>query len=442
MEYREEISLSSDIQLNQTDHLVPKDGEPVPSYSKPLQIWYLITSTICTTLFLTILLCFALFHHLKNSIIHKHPSQLEHVFRSKQEKKLTPDLNYYFQLFDLQVNTYEVVTKDGFVLTMQRIIHPFESLSEREKRKPILLLHGLLQSSGSFCSSGKESLGYYLFQSGYDVWLGNNRCGFEPRHIFMDPSDYNMWNWDIVDMAKYDLTSMIDHVLVNSDSQEAKLSLICHSQGTTQGFITLDSDRFQVSNKINCFVALSPAVYGGSLLEERFFIKVIAKMSLKNFFFGIKSFLPIMMTMRNLLVETKLFGFLSYTMFNYLFDWTDVLWDNDIKYRHFLFSPVHVSVKLMAWWLNDKNGFKTSKSILEHDKRWFDENSPAIFLVVPKKDRLVDGATLVKHMFEVEESNKFDLIYLDDYSHLDVLWSQTVIKDVGEPIVNFLRRYS
>ncbi len=439
---REDISLSTDLHSSQSAHLVPKEGDPILKYSKPTQLWYSVSSTVCTTLFLSILLIFALVQYVINSLLHRKSSQIEHVYRSKQELKLVPDLNYYYQFFDLQVNKYEVVTKDGFVLMMQRIVHPFESLSERKQRKPILLLHGLLQSSGSFCSSGKESLAYYLFKNGYDVWLGNNRCGFEPRHLFLDPNDYNMWNWDIVDMAQYDLTAMIDHVLNNSDSQLPKLSLICHSQGTTQGFITLDSDRFQIAHKINCFVALSPAVYGGSLLEEKLFIKVIAKMSLKKFFFGIKSFLPIMMHMRNLLIQTKLFGFLSYTMFNYLFDWTDKLWDNDIKYRHFLFSPVYVSVKLMSWWLNDKNGFKSSKAILEDDKRWFNEDTPAIFLVIPRKDKLVDGAALVKHMVEVEETNKFDLIYLDEYSHLDVLWSKTVLNDVGKPIVDFLQKFS
>lgn len=442
MDAKEDMSISSDRQNNQRAHLVPKEGDPVLTYSKPTQIWYLITSNICTTLFLTTLMLFALFNSLKNKIFHRRSSQKVHAYHSRQELKLVPDLNYYYEFLDLQVNRYEVVTKDGFVLTMQRIIHPFEPLVERKKRKPILLLHGLLQSSGSFCSGGKESLAYFFFQNGYDVWLGNNRCGFEPRHLFLSPDDYEMWNWDIIDMAQYDLTSMIDHVLINSDSQESKLSLISHSQGTTQGFISLDNDRFGISDKINCFVALSPAVYGGSLLEERTFIKIIARMSLKKFFFGIRSFLPIMMKMRNLLVQTKLFGYLSYVMFNYLFDWTDELWDNDIKYRHFLFSPVHVSVKLMSWWLNDKNGFKTSKAILEHDKKWFNQISPAIFLVIPKRDKLVDGSVLVKHMVEVEEFNKFDLIYLDSYSHLDVLWSRTVIDDVGKPIMKFLQKFS
>ncbi|CCH44656.1 Sterol esterase 1 [Wickerhamomyces ciferrii] len=434
------ISLASDHNNAQSAHLVPKDGGQKKSYSNLTQIWYTFTSTICTISFLSVLMVLALTSRLKWWLSNRNRSDAEHVYHSTQELKLVPDLNYYYQFLDLDIKRYEILTKDGFVLNMNRIINPKESVDERKRRKPILLLHGLLQSSGSFCSGGKQSLGYYLFENGYDVWLGNNRCGFEPRHTFLDPNDFKMWDWDIVDMAQYDLPAMIDHVLANCDSPATNLSLICHSQGTTQGFISLDSDRFGISKKINSFIALSPAVYGGSLLEEKSFIKIIAQMSLKNYFFGIKSFLPIMMKMRNLLVSTKLFGFLSYIMFNYLFDWTDELWDNDIKYRHFLFSPVYVSVKLMSWWLNDKNGFKSSKAILEHNKQWFDSNTPAIFLVVPLKDKLVDGAMLVKHMIEIESTNKFDLIYLEKYSHLDVLWSKTVIDDIGVPILSFLKK--
>ena len=68
--------------------------------------------------------------------------------------------------------------------------------------------------------------------------------------------------------------------------------------------------------------------------------------------FGNKSFVPMMMEMRNLLAGHKIFSFLSYVMFNYLFNWNDILWDRPLRDRHFLFSPVHISVKLMQWWLS------------------------------------------------------------------------------------------
>jgi pimeloyl-ACP methyl ester carboxylesterase len=427
---------------------MPKGPEPpMRNFTKAQQVLYRITSAICTTLFLTCLFICAIFHLVFQKLKSIFDGdERRPVTRDTQEQKtdaelrLLPDLNYYFRIYGLRVDTYEIITDDGFVLTVQRIVDPKETLEDRQKRKPILCLHGLLQSSGSFCSSGKQSLAYFFHDEGYDVWLGNNRCGFEPKHTFLSPNDYRMWDWDIVDMAQHDLPAMINHVLSTTDSSAKSLSLIGHSQGATQGFITLDSDKFGLSTKIKCFVALSPAVFGGELLDTKLFIRLIAQMSTKSFFFGINSFLPIMMNMRKLLVKTRLFGTLSYMMFNYLFDWNDSLWDQDIEARHFLFSPVYVSVKLMSWWLNNKSGFKQSKSILARDRQWFSEYTPPIFLVVPRKDLLVDGQALLHHMEHYEkDAVKYSYIHMDSYSHLDVLWSRSVIQDVGIPVLAFLK---
>lgn len=411
-------------------------------YSKSKQRVFNVTSHICTFLFLNVLFTFAVFNAilqwLKSLFVRLNRKETPTDPKSKAELKLIPDLNYYFRLYGLQVNTYDVTTDDGYVLTIQRIIDPQESAEDRAKRLPILCVHGLLQSSGSFCSSGKQSLAYYFHQQGYDVWLGNNRCGFEAKHTFLSPSDHKMWDWDIIDMAQKDLPALIEHVLISCDSQAESVTLVCHSQGTTQGFITLDSDKFGLSSKINCFVALSPAVFGGELLEKRLFIRFIAWMSLKKFFFGINSFIPFAMTMRKYIGTSKAYCQLSYMMFNYLFDWNDTLWDQDLKCRHFLFSPVYVSMKLMAWWLNSKEGFNQSKAILEPKKQWFDSTTPPIFLVIPTQDLLVDGRSLVGHMKSYEPECRYSYIYLENYSHLDVLWSKSVIDDVGVPIINFL----
>lgn len=59
-------------------------------------------------------------------------------------------------------------------------------------------------------------------------------------------------------------------------------------------------------------------------------------------------------------------------MFNYLFDWNDVLWDRVLRDRNFLFSPVHISVKLMQWWLSplpNKLSFKKGAEKIFPDKR-------------------------------------------------------------------------
>ncbi|ODA80421.1 hypothetical protein RJ55_03379 [Drechmeria coniospora] len=57
----------------------------------------------------------------------------------------------------------------------------------------VLLIHGLLQSSGAYCCDDNQPLASWLRKSGFDVWLGNNRCGFRPRHASLKHGDPRMW---------------------------------------------------------------------------------------------------------------------------------------------------------------------------------------------------------------------------------------------------------
>ena len=69
------------------------------------------------------------------------------------------------------VETHEVVTRDGYILTLHRI--PATNLSS----PPVVFLqHGLMASSADWVLSGPDhALAYQLAQAGYDVWMGNFR---------------------------------------------------------------------------------------------------------------------------------------------------------------------------------------------------------------------------------------------------------------------------
>lgn len=158
---------------------------------------------------------------------------------------LVADLNYYFNQYNIQIEEFRLETEDGFVIDLWHLIPKYRTTdSDKKKRPPILMLHGLLQSSGSFASNGRKSLAYFLYQSGYDIWLGNNRCGFRPEwNEAKVPTLASRWDWDLREMVKYDLTLLIDTVLAKT--QFEKLTLISHSQGTTQGFMGLvNEDKF------------------------------------------------------------------------------------------------------------------------------------------------------------------------------------------------------
>lgn len=351
------------------------------------------------------------------------------------------NLKFYLNLLNLDLLDYRITTSDGFVITLQRVVLPSESDEQRASKVPVLLVHGLMQSPASFMTSGVKSLGYLLLMNNYDVWLGNNRCGFHPQHTEFSARDPKMWNWDIRELATKDLPCMIDHVLRLSHFK--KVALCCHSQGTTQSFIALS--RYYVgdtllNDKVGIFIALAPAVFAGPLLEKKLFIRFLNSLSPAwyNIFFGVNSFMPIMMTVRDFIYEYRIFGFLSYAMFSFLFDWNDDLWNKSLIAYHFLFSPVYVSSKLMKWWLN-KDGFVNCKSVLNDEEHWFSSSSPAIMLVVAGQDRLVDGVKLFQHFQDCEvEARAVRLEWIDRYAHLDVLWADDVIDRIGLPILDFL----
>ena len=68
------------------------------------------------------------------------------------------------------VETHDVVTQDGYILTLHRI--PATNQSSRV----VFLQHGLMSSSADWVLSGPDhALAYQLAQAGYDVWMGNFR---------------------------------------------------------------------------------------------------------------------------------------------------------------------------------------------------------------------------------------------------------------------------
>ncbi|GME79322.1 unnamed protein product [Ambrosiozyma monospora] len=353
---------------------------------------------------------------------------------------MKPDLSYYCELLGLQLSEYRVTTKDGFIISLYHLVDPSNGTPNK---KPVLLLHGLLQSCGAYITSGTKSIAYMLVKNNYNVWLANNRCGFEPRHTVYTKDDPEMWDWDLSEMAKFDLTRLIDEVL-NITKWPGKLSLIGHSQGTAQITLLVSKEMdLGYNDKIDNVILLSPAIYGGVLLDEKLFIKFIKGIpnSVYNVFFGFHAFMPIMMSLRNIIVGTPIFGFCSYTMFSFLFDWDDHLWDPKIRTVHFMFSPVYVSAKLMKWWLSNKHGqgFQGGVPILKAPGNWFHSDCPKMMLVVGGKDNLVNGDLFINKLYN-EENMKDRFIYrkLDEYSHLDVLWADDVLERIGGDMLHFL----
>lgn len=416
--------------------------------------------------------------------------------------KITKDLAYYAQLLDLDLEIRYVTTRDGHILPLHRLIDPKDSEEVRQAKKPLLLQHGLLLCAGAWLAPGRNSLPYYFVQQGFDVWLGNNRCGFEPKHETLKGNlmhTEEFWDWDVRHLAFYDLPCFIDNILAHKPLHH-KLLLAGHLQGCTQTMILLRNPALkEYRAKIEYFFALAPAIFPGKLFHERSFIKFIHSKSpgMYNAIFGNCCFLAFLGQMRKWLGTTSIFSLLSYQIFKYLFGWNirNCYKHKKVIHIQFLFNATFVSARLMSWWLSysvpegflnqllpktayqdgsnaeftpvnsaapeekvsaeqdlEKNLAEVepneSETFFPYKKEWFTETAindlVPMMLFIGGEDYLVDGSRFSSHMRHYEhnyykEGRNLDIIDLHDYNHLDVIWSLNCIGRIGMVISEKLK---
>ncbi|XP_053609807.1 lipase member K-like [Plodia interpunctella] len=152
--------------------------------------------------------------------------------------------------FDCEV--YNVTTADGYILGLFRI--------PGDKKRPVLLMHGILDSADDYIMRQNSSLAITLAREGFDVWAGNNRGNrYSRRHIFLNPdTDAKFWDYSFHEMGFFDLPAIIDFIL--SSTETSKLSAVGHSEGTTI-FYVLGSTRPEYNSKISVLASLASVVY-------------------------------------------------------------------------------------------------------------------------------------------------------------------------------------
>lgn len=451
------------------------------SHSSFAKALYNITSATVSFLFVLVVFCSAVLHHIRALFKdNKHLNEKQTIhecYPDIENMKLSSDIRYYALQMGLDLQEYKITTKDGYILILHRLIDPKHSEEQREQMKPVLFQHGLLSSSGSFISPGLRSMPVFLLNEGFDVWLGNNRSGFEPLHEFYKGNlmhNETYWDWDIKDLAYYDMPCLIENVLLRK-SQYQKLILIAHLQGCTQSFLMLRNPELsETHNKIEHLVSLAPAIYPGRMFHQRKFLSFMANRSQFAFqvFFGVCCFLHSLTTLRNILYAWPIYGKVCMIMFHYLFQWPTDKWNqnNKVCHIHFIFNVSLVSAKNMTWWLsywrndsfrneltlsdtfekglNDKIiedeefNVKDESSFFPYKQQWFDKNVVPMTIFTGSIDDLVDGARLKTHMENFEPLYKIgetlNIIAVKDYSHLDILWADDIIEEVGKPLMKFV----
>ena len=141
---------------------------------------------------------------------------------------------------------------------MFRIPGKISEISSPVSKPAVLLQHGLMCDSMFYLANDPEKTpAFILVEQGYDVWLGNNRGNrFARGHTSFDTSEQAFWDFNFMDMGKYDTPAFIDFVL--SKTKQSKLTYIGHIQGTAQAFVGASLNPEFWAERLNLFVALAP----------------------------------------------------------------------------------------------------------------------------------------------------------------------------------------
>ncbi|KAK6637676.1 hypothetical protein RUM44_008098 [Polyplax serrata] len=163
------------------------------------------------------------------------------------------------RFFGYPSETHTIVTPDGYFLELHRIPRGRNGQSN-PNLPPVLIQHGLLESSGSFLIIGPDdALPCLLADLGFDVWLGNSRGNKYSRgHVTLDPDEFEFWNYTYHEGALNDITTEIDFILEQTNRE--KLIYVGHSMGTTMFFILMSMIP-EYNEKIELGVMMAPVAY-------------------------------------------------------------------------------------------------------------------------------------------------------------------------------------
>lgn len=209
-----------------------------------------------------------------------------------------------------QVEEHDVTTKDGYILTVHRIVNPLIEEKDRAQLKPVIMQHGLMSSSVDWVinsvnvrpskfprdsstdsnirqdrkldaatgsrepserspdsqpdrlfdtQENPNSLGFYMANEGYDVFLANSRGNiYGQRHVNRSSWEPKFWDFTFDEQIKFDLVDTIE--FVKDLTKHKKLGYVGHSQGTAMMFGLL-SEQPDYADVIEPYIALAPVAY-------------------------------------------------------------------------------------------------------------------------------------------------------------------------------------
>lgn len=362
---------------------------------------------------------------------------------SKEKYELMTDLlnarnvTEMCQLFGYDVESNIVRTKDGYLLTIQRIIN--NNSPTPRNGKVIYMHHGLLMDCEIWVTMLEKNfnLPFVLYDLGYDVWLGNNRGNkYSQKHLFTKADTEKFWDFSIDEFALFDIPDTINYILTHTKKE--KLTYIGFSQGTAQAFASLSINP-ELNEKVDKIIAISPATTPHGLYSK--FLDILLKSS--------PEFVYLMFSRRVLMPSVLFWEKIMYPPFfdtsidisNYLlFNWKS----KNISKIQKLSSYAHLysttSVKTVVHWFQ----IMSSKNFQMFNEGNITGIQPIsyplkniripIHLIYGDSDSLVDIEVMTNQLPEKYTSAQ----NVKDHEHLDNLWGFDVYDNVFSHVLRYL----
>ncbi|XP_040294243.1 lysosomal acid lipase/cholesteryl ester hydrolase-like [Bufo bufo] len=347
---------------------------------------------------------------------------------------------------------YEVVTEDGYILTVNRIPHGIKNQSGGTK--PVVLLqHGLLMDASNWVTNFEyNSLGFILADAGYDVWMGNSRGNtWSMKHKTLSPADSEFWAFSFDEMANKDLPAVIDFILQKTGQKQ--LYYIGHSQGTTMGFIAFSTIP-ELASKIKLFFALAPVATVKYPIGPAAAARSLPTYLVKPLF-GDKMFMPqprITKLLSNRFCSHDLLDVLCGNFFFLLCGFNEQNLNMTRVDVYVSYFPSSTSVQNMEHWLQASHTGRLQAfdwGFLGNLER-YKQSTPPLYdvtkMTVPTalwsggNDWLADPLDVkllipkIKNLVYQEEIPKWE--------HLDFIWGINAPQKLYKKILNFLKRHA
>ncbi|KAI3445934.1 hypothetical protein Pfo_002599 [Paulownia fortunei] len=339
-------------------------------------------------------------------------------------------------------------TKDGYVLGLQRVSSP--SVVVRQRGSPVLLIHGLFMAGDAwFMDSPNQSLGFILADRGFDVWVGNVRgTHWSHGHVSLSEKDKEFWDWSWQDLALYDLGEMIHYIYSVTNS---KVFVVGHSQGTIMSLAAFTQP--DIAKMVKAAALLCPISYLEHI-TARFVLRLV-KMHLDEVILA--------MGIHELNFKSNLGTRIMDMMCDGHVDCDDLLTSitgknccfNSSRIDFYLeFEPHPTSSKNLhhlfqmirkgTFAMYDYGMWKNLKYYSQLKPPVFDlssiPSSLPIWLGYGGNDALADVSD-VQHTLK-ELPSKPDLLYLENYGHIDFLLSVKSKGDVYDSMLAFFSSLS